>query len=262
MYFQKFPISGRSINWEAPRVSAQLELRSVAGSSNQPPILIATMHGKEAVLAPLLADLGWHVLLPVGYDTDGLGTFSGDVRRPGTAIEAALEKCRRACEATGIPRAVSSEGSYRPCQKQFPGARNVELLGFVDRERGIELVEHLTNVPTRLVKGRVPPDLHSPSVKELLATMGWPAVRAMVVPHDPGLGVMPDQVYKGLATEQELAAALQACAAMSGDGCAHLETDLRAHMNPQRMASVAMVGLELVKRLKRAGYGWPLSAAA
>ena len=92
--------------------------------------------------------------------------------------------------------------------------------------------------------------------------MGWPAVRAMVVPHDPGLGVMPGQVYKGLATEQELAAALQACAAMSGDGCAHLETDLRAHMNPQRMASVAMVGLELVKRLKRAGYGWPLSAAA
>lgn len=262
MQFQNITTSRQVADTGEPSASVPLALRSVAGSANPSPILIATMHGKEAVLGPMLADLGWHVLLPIGYDTDGLGTFSGDIRRPGTAIEAALEKCRRACDATGVPRAVSSEGSYRPCQKQFPGARNVELLAFVDRERGIELVEHLVDVPTRLVKGRVPPDLHSPLVKELLVAMGWPAVRAMVVPHDPGLGVMPDHVYKDLDTEQDLAAALQACAVISGDGHVHLETDLRAHMNPHRMASVAMVGVQLVKRLQRAGYGWPVPVAA
>lgn len=84
------------------------------------------------MLGPLLADLGFQVLLPLGYDTDARGTFSGDVRRPGTAFEPALEKARRACRATGVPRAVSSEGSYRPCQTLFPGARNAELPAFAE----------------------------------------------------------------------------------------------------------------------------------
>ena len=113
--------------------SSDIQLKRVAGPLNGPTILIATMHGKEAVLGPQLSRLGFRVLLPLGYDTDVLGTFSGDVRRPGTAFEAALEKARRACDKTGIPRAISSEGSYRPCQTLFPGVRNVELLAFVDR---------------------------------------------------------------------------------------------------------------------------------
>lgn len=230
-------------------------LRTVAGRASSSPILIATMHGKEAVLAPALADLGFHVLLPDGYDTDALGTFSGDVRRPGTAVEAALEKARRACDVTGIPRAIASEGSYRPCQKSFPGARNAELLAFVDREAGVEFVECMTDVPTRLVQGRVRPDLDDPAVQALLGSMDWPATRAMVTPADPGLGVMPAHVYKGIDTAESLATALRSCAALSDDGCAHLETDLRAHMNPSRMASVALVGQRLCMRLQQEGYG-------
>ncbi len=241
---------------------AAIQLASVCGPADGPPVLIATMHGKEAVLGPQLAALGFHVLLPMGYDTDTLGTFSGDVRRPGTAFEAALEKARRACDVTGIARAVSSEGSYRPCQTLFPGARSVELLAFVDRETGFEVVEYMADLPTRFVKGRVPAVLTAAPVQSLLAAMGWPEVRAMVVPTDPGRGVPPDLVFKGIADEHSLAEALRVCAAHSPDGMAHLETDLRAHMNPTRMASIARVAERLADRLARAGYGWPLKMAA
>lgn len=237
--------------------------RRVAGPADGLPVLIATMHGKEAVLAPPLADLGFQVLLPLDYDTDMLGTFSGDVRRPGTAVEAALEKARRACIATGVPRAISSEGSYRPCQTLFPGARNVEILAFVDLESGQELVEYMTDLPTRFVKGRVPADFSSPQVEALLSSMGWPDVRAMVVPEDPGQGVvMPEWVFKGLADAPSLIEAMRACAAHSSDGWVHLESDLRAHMNPTRMASVARVGERLVQGLRRLGYGQSLRRAA
>lgn len=240
----------------------QIELVHVAGPADGAPILIATMHGKEAVLAPPLAAMGFKVLLPLGYDTDALGTFSGDVRRPGTAFEAGLEKARRACQITGVPRAISSEGSYRPCQTLFPGARNAELLSFVDIENGIEFVEYLTDLPTRFVKGRVPADIDAPETRALLSAMGWPEIRAMVVPHDPGNGTMPEHVFKGIESADELREAMQHCARYTDDGQVHLETDLRAHMNPTRMASVARVGQALVQRLYREGYGDRLRQAA
>ena len=242
--------------------TSQLTQR-VAGLSDGLPVLIATMHGKETVLAPPLAGLGFQVLLPVDYDTDMLGTFSGDVRRPGTAVEAALEKARRACIATGVPRAISSEGSYRPCQTLFPGARNVEILAFVDMENGQEVVEVMTDLPTRFVKGRVPADFDAPETQALLSAMGWPDVRAMIVPEDPGRGVvMPEWVFKGLADAPSVIEALRVCAAHSADGQVHLESDLRAHMNPTRMASVARVGERLVQRLAGLGYGHGLQRAA
>lgn len=227
----------------------------VAGSETGPEVLIATMHGKEVVLGPVLAELGFQVLLPIGYDTDALGTFSGDIRRPGTAFDAALEKARRACDATGVARAVSSEGTYRPSQTLFPGARNAELLAFVDRETGFECVEYVTDTPTRFDKGRVPPDISAPEVRTLLALIGWPQTKVLVVPNDPGVGVvMPEWVFKGIGDEQALAEAFEACAQHSADGWVHLETDLRAHMNPSRMTSIAQVGERLSARLAKEGY--------
>lgn len=239
-----------------------VHLQTVAGPAHGAPLLIATMHGKEAVLGPQLAALGFKVMLPVGYDTDALGTFSGDVRRPGTAFEAALEKARRACDATGVPRAVSSEGTYRPCQNLFPGMRNAEILAFVDRESGLEVVEYLTDLPTRFVKGRVPAHVDAPEVQALLKEIGWPSVRALVVPHDPGQGVTPEWVFKGIGDAEALGEALAVCGAHSSDGLVHLETDLRAHMNPTRMASIERVGQRLAARLAREGYSWNQRAAA
>jgi hypothetical protein len=231
------------------------DVLELAGPEGGARVLIATMHGKEAVLAPALAALGFKVVLPLGFDTDALGTFSGDKRRFGTAFEAALEKARRACDITGALRAVASEGTYRPCKSQFPGARNAELLAFVDRERGFECIEFMTDLPTRFAAGRVPARPSSPEVHALLAAIGWPAVRVIVVPRDPAEGISAEEVFKGIGDHAALSRAVEACAAHSPDGKVHIETDLRAHMNPTRMASLTHVAARLASRLRREGYG-------
>jgi len=102
----------------------------------------------------------------------------------------------------------------------------------------VEIVEHATDLPTRFANARVRPDPDAPEVRDVLARIGWPEIRAMAIPDDRGNS---RPAFKGIATRDELAAALAACAAASADGLAHLETDLRAHMNPTRMASIAIV---------------------
>ncbi|WP_432721432.1 hypothetical protein R0382_003672 [Jeongeupia wiesaeckerbachi] len=66
--------------------------------------------------------------------------------------------------------------------------------------------------------------------------------------------VLPEQVFKGIDNEATLAEAFRVCAAHTADGRVHLETDLRAHMNPTRMASVALVANRLIERLREEGY--------
>jgi len=66
------------------------------------------------------------VVVPAGLDTDGLGTFTGEVERPAPPRETALLKARLAIETTGLPRALASEGSFGP----HPA------LGFVPAVRG------------------------------------------------------------------------------------------------------------------------------
>ena len=62
-------------------------------------LLIATKHEKEKVLAPLLeAALGVRCFVAENYDTDRLGTFTGEIERTGDPISTARVKCLQAME--------------------------------------------------------------------------------------------------------------------------------------------------------------------
>lgn len=55
--------------------------------------VLATMHGKERVIAPLLEEsLRLRVSLAAGLDTDRFGTFSREIARTGSQLEAARAK--------------------------------------------------------------------------------------------------------------------------------------------------------------------------
>ena len=78
-------------------------------------LALLTRHGKERVLGPAFAaELRCEVVLVGGYDTDRLGTFTRDVIRPGSQLEVAREKARIGMAQAGLPRALSSEGSFVP----------------------------------------------------------------------------------------------------------------------------------------------------
>ena len=77
--------------------------------------ILATMHQKERVIAPILEqELGIQVIVPPDFNTDVFGTFTAEVRRMGSQIEAARFKAEKAIAVTGETLAFASEGSFRP----------------------------------------------------------------------------------------------------------------------------------------------------
>ena len=58
--------------------------------------VLATMHHKENVIAPLLKkQLGLEVVVPPNFNTDQFGTFTRDIKRPDTQIVTAKLKARK-----------------------------------------------------------------------------------------------------------------------------------------------------------------------
>jgi hypothetical protein len=78
-------------------------------------LCIASMHKKEKVLKPLLEkELGVICKVAENLNTDFLGTFSGEVERIISPLDAARQKCVLAMELSNCDLAVSSEGSFGP----------------------------------------------------------------------------------------------------------------------------------------------------
>ena len=64
-----------------------------------------TQHGKETLIGPMLQNaLGCLVIRAEGYDTDRLGTFSGEVPRLESQLQTAKRKARIGMELLGLPR--------------------------------------------------------------------------------------------------------------------------------------------------------------
>ena len=77
------------------------------------PVGLATKHAKQHVIGSALARMpGLQVVVPERLDTDLLGTFTGEIERPAPPRETALLKARLGLRATGLSRALSSEGAF------------------------------------------------------------------------------------------------------------------------------------------------------
>ena len=74
---------------------------------------LLSLHDKASIIAPLLAEC-WQARLTntTAFDTDSLGTFSGEVERRLSPLECALRKARLAVELTGADFGLGSEGSF------------------------------------------------------------------------------------------------------------------------------------------------------
>lgn len=204
--------------------------------------VLATMHGKEAAVAPAFREIaGIGVTGARGIDTDRLGTFTGEVARTGSVEETALAKARLGMAATGETLGIASEGSYGP-HPQVPFlAAGVEHLVFVDEERGLVVRETLVDeapVYDHAVIGSVL------ELEPVLWRLGFPDHAVTVRPND-GVQV----ARKGIRERPDLREAVAWAVALSADGRAFLQTDMRAHMNPTRMAAIGRLAARLARRL-------------
>ncbi|EAQ75568.1 MULTISPECIES: DUF6671 family protein [unclassified Synechococcus] len=207
---------------------------------------LATMHGKERAFArPFRALLGLDVALPPELDTDQLGSFDGRVPRAGSAEQACRHKALVGMASLGLPLGMASEGSFGPHPALPVLAAGLEVMVFLDQDHGLEIWE-------RLIARRT--NFDHRCAAELAGLEGWP--QRVGFP-DHGLIVRPEQpwsgaddlLFKDLQDQLQLAEAIGAAAAGSINGRALVETDMRAHRNPTRMACLRTLATRLARRI-------------
>ena len=236
--------------------------RSTLGGVAQEPahrVVLLTQHGKESLLAPLLGQsLGWAVERVDGFDTDTLGTFTREVDRPGSQLEAARTKARTGMALAGCQRGLASEGAFMPDPLSGLFPWNVELLVAVDDVLGDEVVG-MAQGPACNQTGHAS-DWRS--AERLAQDAGFPQHWLVVRPN----GDNDPRAIKGVNSWPALRAAFDAAQAQSAQGVVWLESDLRAMANPSRQGLIVQAGLDLARRWQSAcpqcaapGF-WPVSA--
>lgn len=205
-------------------------------------LAIATMHGKEKVLAkPLESALGVHCIVPPGFDTDRFGTFSGEAERPGDAVHTLRLKCLAAMEALDCDLAVASEGSFGPHPILPFAAVGEERLLMTDSLHGLEIgvrsLSGLTNFQHAEISDW-------PALVAFAKRTGFPEHGLIL----SGILGGERKVFKGLNQTEKLESAFRALRETADT--VMVQTDMRALYNPTRMQAIAGLCDELLERIR------------
>ena len=195
----------------------------------------------KSVVARLLAQYWIDRGTPwTGFDTDRLGTFTRDVARTGSQLDAARQKAEVGLRLSGLDCAAASEGAFGAGLWGLVPT-NLELVILVDRAEGVEIVGR-AHGPAHQVHREV---ATLEALAELAHSVGFPA---------HGLVVRPDgeddpRLQKGAADWAQLRAAFERAQAQSLTSRVFVESDLRAHRNPARMEVIERATRNLLQRL-------------
>jgi hypothetical protein len=207
-------------------------------------LVVATMHGKEAVIGPPLQQaLGVVPVLTQGFDSDFFGTFSGEIARRGSQLEAARSKALRALELSGETLAVASEGAFGAHPTAAFLQADYELVLLVDRLHGIELEGWEASTRSTAV---TEPVEREADLFRIAERAGFPEHGVILKVTD---GERVRWAAKGIHERDRLIEAYREAVAQSGSSVPVLETDLRAMHNPTRMEVIAAATGKLVEKL-------------
>jgi hypothetical protein len=205
--------------------------------------VLVTQHGKGRAVAPAFLQTLNAVVTELRLDTDTLGTFTGEVSREGSALDCARRKCLWGIEESGAEFCLASEGSFgpHPYMPFLPCER--EILYCVDHRHDFELHEsrmtHATNYRMKSVSSLA-------ELREFAGQAGFPTHALIVRPNE-----WRDKsiLFKGITSLDRLQFAFSESSRASADGLAWIETDMRAHLNPGRMAVIAELAAQMAQRL-------------
>lgn len=205
------------------------------------PLLIASKHQKERVIAPLMAEnLGVKPIVAEQFDTDLLGTFSGEIERVHDPLTTLRLKCELAMEQYSCDLAIASEGSFGAHPSLLFIPADDEMLLLLDRKNGFEIIEREVSIHTNFSGASV-------QTEEELLTF---ADSALFPSHALILRDQKDSnqhLYKGITEWQRLLQLFtklkQTC------GAAYVETDMRAMYNPSRMEVIEKLTQKLLLKV-------------
>ena len=201
-------------------------------------LVLLTQHGKEtAVHAPLRA-AGFTVQTFAGFDTDTLGTFTGETARRGSQLDAATTKARLATELSAERYGLGSEGSFGPDPYVGMTAWACEALVWWDAHKERAVVAMVQGASTNYAQCTVSDWAQA---QEFARNAGFPGHGIVV--GKPGSSFFSKDCNDWTDLQPRVQAALQ-------QGPLWLETDMRAHRNPTRMAMIAQCAEKLAQLLQ------------
>lgn len=205
-------------------------------------VIIATKHHKENVIAPILEkELGVICFVDSAFDTDTLGTFTGEIERRHDPISTAREKCLQAMKVNNCDLGIASEGSFGPHPTLFFVSADDEFLIFIDTTNNIEVVVRELSTSTNFNGKQIR------SQKELMTFakgIGFPE-------HGLILRKSKDEnldIHKGITDTEILLKSFEELS--SKYNSVYVETDMRAMFNPTRMNVIREAAIKLVQKIK------------
>lgn len=205
-------------------------------------IALLTQHGKEAILAAVLDPaLACRVRRVGGFDTDRLGSFTRDIPRAGSQLDAARRKALIGMEIAGLPLGLGSEGAFGADPYLGAAPWNTELVVLVDDLHGIEVVG-MAQGPTRFAHC-LTGDWEE--ARRFAEAAGFPDHHLVVRPAHPD----DPRIVKGLDNWPTLERAFECARAQSENALVCLEHDLRAHAHPTRREAIRQAAQDLRAKL-------------
>jgi len=202
-------------------------------------VVIATKHGKEMVIGPVLEEsFGMEYSVSENLDTDLLGTFTGEVERVLSPVEAARQKCILALQECDADFAIGSEGSFGPHPTLYFLPTDEEYLVLMSQKNDFEMVVKMASLQTNYASYQLGSEI---KLSDFLTQVKFPS---------HGLHVKGPEGYqeKGIRSEKRLKKAIKEV--INRPGTYTLETDMRAMNNPTRMSVIQELTGKLVEKMR------------
>lgn len=205
-------------------------------------LVIATQHKKEQVIAPILEkEIGVTCFTNTLFNTDSLGTFSGEIERKSSALDTLRAKCIQTAKLHQCDLAIGSEGSFGMHPTLFFSAADEEFLMLLDLKNNLEIVTKELSTATNFGGETIS------NLQELLAFAEkscFPSHALILKSSEKN----PTFIYKGIQSEKDLINKFEYL--KKNFSKVHVETDMRAHMNPSRMQIIKKATQQLISKIQ------------
>lgn len=205
-------------------------------------IVIATMHKKESVIAPLLEDsFNLKCIVPSEFNSDSLGTFSGEIERKSDPLSTLRQKCLIALKTSNNDLAIASEGSFGAHPSLFFAQANDELVMLLDTKNKIEMVARELSTETNFAAQTIK---NEAELIEFAERVQFPSHGIIIRTDEKDYS----KIYKGITKWEDLKFHFDEI--KKENGTAYIETDMRALFNPTRMKNIEKATAKLIEKMK------------
>lgn len=205
-------------------------------------LLIATKHHKEKVIAPLFEKaLGLSCFVSDAFDTDTLGTFSGEVSRKDDALATLKKKCLLAMEKNHADLVIASEGSFGAHPSVFFATADDELMMLLDTKNDLEIVVREVSLDTNFGAATI---TNEHDLLEFAGRVQFPTHGLIIKPTESNYC----KVVKGITDFESLKKYFSEF--KKEFGAAYVETDMRANFNPTRMTVIKRAAYKLLQAVQ------------